>query len=213
LQDVDIITPSTESTSILSDLTMAGTKKPRAMAAWSERRGFASAILERLFDASMQRTDLEPAVALCGLDNALGRRALDQVGFPFIVEAGLGRGHRDFRTIRMHTLPATRSAAEIWKPTPDAEDVTNRAAYKKMLTDGELDRCGVTLLAGKAVGAPFVGAVAATLVLSEVLRLLHGGPLYQLIDLDLHSPEHRTVVEQTHDFASLNPGYVAIASE
>ena len=33
----------------------------------------------------------------------------------------------------------------------------------------------MTLLASKAVGAPFVGSIAATLVLSEVLRMLHGG--------------------------------------
>ena len=48
-----------------------------------------------------------------------------------------------------------------------------------MLKGGELDRCGVTLLAGKAVGAPFVGAATATLAVSEVLRLLHGGPVQQ----------------------------------
>ena len=27
----------------------------------------------------------DPAVALCGLDNAAGRQALDQVGFDFVV--------------------------------------------------------------------------------------------------------------------------------
>jgi hypothetical protein len=54
-----------------------------------------------------------------------------------------------------------------------------------MLKDGTLDQCGVTLLAGKAVGAPFVGAAAATLAIAEVLRLLHGGPLHELVDLDL----------------------------
>jgi hypothetical protein len=140
LQDVDIITPSTESTSILSDVSMAGIKKTRAMAAWGELRGFATAILERPFDASLRRTEDEPAIALCGLDNALGRRALDQVGFPFIVEAGLGRGHRDFRTIRLHTLPGSRTAAEIWKAGSAQEDLTDRAAYRKMLQDGAPDR-------------------------------------------------------------------------
>ena len=74
-----------------------------------------------------------------------------------------------------------------------------------MLARGVLDRCGVTLLAGKAVGAPFVGAVAATLALSEVLRLLNGG-----IDLDLTAPEYRSVVVTQHDFNNLNPGYVPI---
>ncbi len=78
----------------------------------------------------------------------------------------------------------------------------------KMLTDGVLDRCGVTLLAGKAVGAPFVGAVAACLAVAEVLRLLHGGTLHQLIDLDLRSIEYRKTVAQQHDMGTFNPGYV-----
>ena len=194
LQDIDIITPSTESTSILTDATLINIKKTRAMAAWAERRGFSTAIHERLFDASFRRQDDEPAVALCGLDNGVGRQALDQVGFDFVVEAGLGRGHRDFRAIRLHTLPASRPASQIWRGAQADDQVEDRPAYKGMLTSGALDRCGVTLLAGKAVGAPFVGAVAATLAMSEVLRLLHGGAVHELIDLDLKAPEYRSAV-------------------
>jgi hypothetical protein len=151
----------------------------------------------------------EPAVALCRLDNGLGRHSLDQVGFDFIVDAGLGRGHRDVRTMRLHTLPAPRPAAAIWKAADLGENVGERPAYNKMLKDGDLDRCGVTLLAGKAVGAPFVGAIAGCLALSEVLRLLHGGPIHQLIDLDLQSIEHRSAIPHSYDFSRLNPGYVA----
>jgi hypothetical protein len=77
-----------------------------------------------------------------------------------------------------------------------------------MLDDGELDRCGVTLLAGKAVGAPFVGAVAATLAVTELLRFLQGGPIHELIDLDLKSPDYRSAVLTQHDFRTLNLGYV-----
>jgi pheromone shutdown protein TraB len=87
------------------------------------------------------------------------------------------------------------------------ESVETQAAYRRMLSDGELDRCGVTLLAGKAVGAPFVGAVAATLALAEVLRLLHGGPLHGLIDLDLQSVDHRVATRHQVDFSQFNPGY------
>jgi hypothetical protein len=79
-----------------------------------------------------------------------------------------------------------------------------------MLKSGELDRCGVTLLAGKAVGAPFIGAAAATLALSEVLRLLHGGAVHELIDLDLKAPEYRSTVLTQQDFSTLNPGYVLV---
>lgn len=211
LQDVDVITPSTESTSILSDARLVGQKKTRAMAEWAERRGFATSLCERLFDARFTRHADEPAVALCGLDNGLGRRALDQVGFDFVVEAGLGRGHRDFRAIRLHTLPASRSAASIWQSDGDVQpELLHQPAYAGMLTRGDLDRCGVTLLAGKAVGAPFVGAVAASLAIAEILRLLHGGHVYELIDLDLKAPEYRTAVLTNRDFGALNPGFVEI---
>jgi hypothetical protein len=211
LQDIDVITPSTESTSVLSDSTLLGEQKTRAMAAWAKRRGFFSAIQERLFDARMTRRPDEPAIALCGLDNSLGRHALDRVGFDFIVEAGLGRGHRDFRSLRLHTLPASRTAAHIWRAGADEQSVSDRPAYKKMLKSGVLDKCGVTLLAGKAVGAPFVGAVAACLVVSELLRLLHGGTVFELIDLDLKAPEHRLAVPTSRDFSTLNPGYAVAA--
>jgi hypothetical protein len=210
LQDIDRITPSTWSTSILSTLDMAGAMKTRAIATWAENRSFDTRIIERRFDASSVRQDDDPMIALCGIDNALGRQALDRVGFSFVVEAGLGRGHRDFRTMRLHTLPGSRSAAEIWPTAAEGEDVSDRAAYQKMLESGELDRCGVTLLAGKAIGAPFVGAVAACFVIAEVLRLLHGGPLHHLIDLDLQSPDHRTVAPHATNFDALNPGFVAV---
>lgn len=210
LQDNDIVTPSTESTSILTDASLVGQKKTRAMAAWADQRGFRTMIHERLFGDDFQRQPDEPAVALCGLDNALGRRALDKVGFDLVVEAGLGHGYQDFRTMRLHTLPGTRPADAIWKPENREENLEQRPAYKKLLADQELDRCGVTLLAGKAVGAPFVGATAACLALSEILRVLHGGVVHQIIELDLQGVEHRSTVEHPHDFSRFNPGFANV---
>lgn len=207
LQDIDIISPASESTSILTDATLVGQKKTRAMAAWAHRRGFVTCLQERMFAADFTRQAGEPTVALCGLDNAAGRRALDRVGFELIVEAGLGRGHQDFRALRLHALPGRRPAAEIWKQAQTTPRVEERAAYTQLVSEGVLDRCGMTQLAGKAVGAPFVGAVAATLVLAEVLRLLHGGPVHQLIDLDLLSLEERVVSLHPDDFHALNPGF------
>ena len=110
--------------------------------------------------------------------------------------------------MRLHTLPGSRTAAEIWTLASPSDTQVDRPAYRKLLEEDALDRCGVTLLAGKAVGAPFVGAVAACLAVSEVLRLLNGGPLHQLVDLDLQSVEHRVTVGQHRDFARLNPGFV-----
>jgi hypothetical protein len=211
LQDVDRITPSTESTSILSEASLVGQKKTRAMAFWAERRGFSTTIHERLFGADFHRQAEEPAVALCGLDNSLGRRSLDCVGFDLVIEAGLGRGYQDFRTMRLHTLPGPRPADVIWKTSDkEEENVEDRPGYQSLLIDGTLDRCGVTLLAGRGVGAPFVGATAACLALSEILRILHGGAAHQVIDLDLQGVEHRSAVRHPQSFNKLNPGYVNV---
>ncbi|WP_448044391.1 hypothetical protein [Bradyrhizobium liaoningense] len=210
LQDDDIVTPSTESTSILTDAAMIGKKKTRTIAAWAERRGFATTITERLFDKDTRRQQHEPAIALCGLDNAAGRRQLDLSGFEFVAEAGLGRGHADFRSMLIHTLPGEVPAAKLWESVDAADSAIDAAAYRKLLDEGSLDRCGVTLLAGKAVGAPFVGATAATIVIAEVLRLLHGAPVNRLVELNLVNPDHRRTAPQTNDFSGLNPGFVPV---
>lgn len=207
LQDVDVITDSTESTGVLTSTELVGQKKTRAMAAWADARGFETSIYERLFDADFQRQQSEPGVALCGLDTANYRRALDLVDFDMVIEAGLGSGYRDFRTMRLHTLPGPRPAAQIWSRAARTETVEDRPAYRRLLRAGALDQCGMTLLAGKAVGAPFVGAVAATLVLSEILRHLHGGWVHQMIDLDLLALDHRVAVRHQQGFTGLNPGF------
>lgn len=207
LQDVDLITPSTESTSILTNADMVGLKKTRMMAAWAEQRGFQTTLQERLFATDFRRQPTEPPIALCGLDNAVGRRALGGAGFDLVVEAGLGRGHRDFRTMRLHTLPGTKTPDALWPDAPSPERAPQQPGYEKLIADGVVDQCGATLLAGKAVGAPFVGAVAATLAISEVLRLLHGGELHNVIDVDLLDVEHRSVVRHARDWTGFNPGF------
>lgn len=212
LQDVDRVTASTESTSVLTDGSMVRRYKTRVASEWAERRRFNTKVHERLFDAHYRRQPDEPRVALCGLDNADGRRALDKVGFDFVVEAGLGRNHRNFQTMRLHTLPGTRSAEAVWPHTANATRGEAAQAYDDLLKTGRLDQCGVTLLAGKAVGAPFVGAIAACLAVSEVLRLLAGGPINELIDLDLRAVDFRAVVASSQDFSTFNPGYSMAAT-
>jgi hypothetical protein len=209
LQDIDNVTTSTHSTSVLTEPSMVGRKKTRVMADWAEDRGYSVSLMERYFADDFMRQPTEPAIALCGLDNALGRRALDKAGFDMVVEAGLGRGHQDFQKIRMHVLPSLRSAGDIW---PAADYSTGHAmpvAYEKLVKAGTLDQCGATLLAGKAVGAPFVGMVASCLAISEILRLLHGGRRCQLADLDLLSIDHRHIVQSGHnsESAHINPGF------
>lgn len=209
LQDVDIITQSTHSTSILTMPSMVGQFKTRCMAHWAEAKGFTVSLQERYFAADFTRQVHEPSIALCGLDNALGRHALDKVGYDMIIEAGLGRGHDDFRKIRLHVLPGSRSAEDIWPLQPTNEPPVLADVYKKMVQQGNLDQCGATLLAGKAVGAPFVGMVASCLAISEILRLLHGGITSRLIDLDLITTDHMHVAlnDSERNQVGFNPGF------
>ena len=209
LQDIDDVTTSTHSTSILTAPSMVGQKKTRVIADWAQDRGYSVSLMERYFADDFTRQPTEPAIALCGLDNALGRRALDKAGFDLVVEAGLGRGHQDFQKIRMHSLPGLRPADDIWPAVDYSTGHAMPVAYEKLVKAGTLDQCGATLLAGKAVGAPFVGMVASCLAVSEILRLLHGGLRCQLADLDLLSMDHRHIVQRGHNRgpAHVNPGF------
>ncbi len=182
LNDFDRIASSNESTSLLSYKADVNRKKTRVVAEWLEERGFQTSLEERRFGEWIVRAADEPAVALCGVDNALARASLEKSGFGLIVEAGLGGGPQAFRSISVHTFPALRSAEEIWSRQvgQGGESVEDMPAYQALKQQG-FDRCGLAQLASRTVGVPFVGAVAASLVLSELLRRLNGGQAYELI--------------------------------
>ena len=157
LQDCDTLAPSNDSTSLLTNRELIGIHKTRAMADWAEQRGFKTTIVERRFNADFRVDNDEPALALCGVDNALARSALEDVGFAKVIEAGLGGGTSDFLGFRTHVFPGTRRARDVWKQAHANRDIRiDLPAYKKLAAAG-LDRCGLTQLAGRTVGASFVG--------------------------------------------------------
>lgn len=197
LQDFDRIANSNDSTSILSFTRDSGRRKARVVADWLDTRGFETFIEERWFGPWTRRTGSEPGVALCGVDNANARAALEQAGFGLVVEAGLGAGPQAFRSVSMHTFPASRSAADIWSKqiAEAAENVEGRPAYRA-LRDKGMDRCGLTRLASRTVGVPFVGLIAGCMVVSELLRRLHGGSPVELATLSAAALDHVEVIEQ-----------------
>jgi hypothetical protein len=184
LQDFDLIANSNDSTSILSFTHDTARKKVRVVADWLEGRGFNTFLEERRFGPMTRRTDDEPGVALCGVDNANARAALDKAGFGLIVEAGLGAGPQSFRSISMHTFPASRTPEEIWLKQigTAAENVENLPAYQNLKRKG-MGACGLTRLASRTVGVPFVGVIAGCLVISELLRRLHGSAAIELVSV------------------------------
>ncbi len=193
LQDMDFVTESTSSTSILTDFSMTGLKKTRALAANLEERGFQTSLIERPFDGAFQYDPgIDPPVLVCGVDNALARSRMELPGFPFIVESGIGHTVADYQAIRVHTFPSDgKSASELWSES-GAENAPkiDSGAYGRLAKSGS-DICGLTMLANTAVGAPFVGTIAATLMLSQLLKPLCGGISDRVIDLSLTSIRSR----------------------
>ncbi len=70
-----------------------------------------------------------------------------------------------------------------------------------------MDECGLIQLASRSIGVPFVGTVAATLVIAEVLRQLNAGSTNEVIDMTLRDLSLRDVVPSTNSVSHLNPGY------
>ena len=210
LQDHDFLADSNNSTSLLTYPELIGMRKTRAMARWAEQRGFRTAIIERKFKPGFRVHDDEPSLALCGVDNEPARNALEDVGFAKVIEAGLGSGTDDFLGFRMHVFPGGHRAKDLWKPV-GANRVarTDQPAYEKLAASG-LDQCGLTQLAGRTVGAPFVGAMAAAIVIGEALRVVNGAHGYDLIDGHLRDLKQLAAIGAS-DEVSLNPGSTGIS--
>ncbi|MDA4848785.1 hypothetical protein [Hoeflea poritis] len=181
LQDDDRLAESNDSTSLLSFTKHIGHRKTRIIGEWLDARGFNTYLLENRFGPWTTRTDEDPSVALCGVDNALARASLERPGFGLVIEAGLGGGPEAFRSLSLHCFPASRRSADIWSKDIAASqaNVEHLPAYQAMKKSG-VDACGLTQLASRTVGIPFVGLIAGAMVIAELLRRLHGGIALEL---------------------------------
>lgn len=188
LQDIDMVSASTLSTSMVSHPSDLGQKKTRVVARWLEARGYQTAIIERRFDENQRVRPEEPGTALVGVDNAAARRVIESAGFRLAIDAGLGSGFSDFRGLRIRTFPGPSSAARLWA-SDSGPRVPRAPAYERLIREGA-EACGVTLLATRSVGAPFVGCVAAGYVIAERVRRQLCGSAFGFLDLHLREPEH-----------------------
>ena len=221
LQDIDVLEDANDSTSLLTNRTMIGVKKTRAMANWCEQRGFHTDLIERKFAAGFTVHNDEPHLVLCGVDNAEARADLQKVGFKRIIEAGLGKGTEGFLGFQLHTFPASRTAESYWtpkvkpdedrKPNKGLDNIIHQPAYQELQSKGLMDQCGLINLAGRSVGASFVGAITSTLVIGQVLRLVHGEKMNEIIDGDLRSSTIlNTIIPNQIDLETFNPGIIRI---
>jgi len=209
LHDFDTLVAANDSTSPLTNKKIVGRKKTRAMADWCEERGFRTSINERTFAPNFKIDGDEPRIALCGVDNENARAALEDVGFGKIIEAGLGRGTDEYLAFQLHTFPAGKTARQIWGNGTMASSQSpalEKPAYQALAAEG-LDKCGLTLLANRSVGASFVGAFTSSLVVAELLRTIIGERNHEVIDGKLRSLENRNVFLAQNQLSAFNAGF------
>lgn len=219
LEDIDTVDEANLATGLLVTADTAARQKTRVVADALEQLGFRTAIVERLFDDGTRRRlrhPAEPGVLLTGFHDAAARRLLEGRGFDLVVDGGLGAGPRGYLGIRVHRFPSQLRAHAVFAEhlSPVAPDPLAAPAYRAeidrrlALGEGETEiRCGLLEVAGRTVAAAFVGAVAGTIVLAEVLRELHGGSRFALVDVDLASPDHLQAVADSSEAEPINPGY------
>jgi hypothetical protein len=207
LFDFDKVKKENIETSIVFSTDFLRRFKTRACDAWLDRRGFRSRLVERRFDRTFRVQDKEPALALCGFDSNPARRDLPSAEFRRVIETGLGGMANNFDTISFHTLPNPRAPELLW-PDMNEEEIAKLAAHEERMARENRgyvrlggDECGRRQLAGESVAVPFVGTTAASLVVAEAVRLLHEGPAYFDIRLNLGNPAGR--------FARRNGNYAA----
>ena len=194
LQDPDISGPENLDTQILTTHAWVGQKKARASARFAEERGFATAISEQRFSAATHRSEHEPGLLLCGLDNLETRRvaAQTEAGFDLVIDAGLGGSAAEVFDIRIHSFPGARTPEEAWPPQTAMANRPLPASLQSLVDEGRLDRCGALSIAGKSMGVPSTAVVAAAIQVGQACRAIATSEYCDLIDLNLHDSSWAT---------------------
>jgi hypothetical protein len=186
LQDTDIITESTHSTGVLTPRGANGGRKTRHIAEILDSAGFSTRIIESRLDQDHRARGEDRHVALLGVDNLQARRITSGVGWALAIDVGLGTGPIDYASLVIRRFPANVRSNDVpaWQSNSDGEvPIPDQPAFRELA--GRVDGCGLVELAGKAVGASFVGIVAACLAVAEATRELHGGAGHDVLTYDL----------------------------
>jgi hypothetical protein len=194
LQDDDRLRRANRATSLLHRDEHLGLHKTRLVANALEPLGWKTSLIERRYRGGAIREPRDPGVLLTGLDNVEARRRLDETGFPLIYDAGLGAGPDGYLGITVRRLPNARPSNQLWPQAAPALPTEPNAAYAALAAETG-DACGVAQLAGRTVATSFVGTVAACWVVGSLLRELHGGSAFELVDHSLRNPSTVTVVK------------------
>ena len=214
LVDDDFVEGGNDATAMLLRPTDEGSRKTRVVARALEQQGFRTLVVDRRFDEHFLLQTDEPTVALSGFDKPEPRQLLGG-RFTRVIDGGLGVGTKEYLSISIQTFPSTLDPESEFVPHGTSSNDLSSAfevAIERLIAEGVpagTARCGVTVVAGIAVAAAFVGTFAGAMVLADMLRYLHGGQGFCLIRCDLRTPDDVRVAENTAPGPAVNPGFTA----
>ena len=190
LQDDQRIGVENEPTSLLVVEPGEHRRKVRLAAGWLDPAGWETRLIERRHQGDIQLTADDPPLLLCGLDDVRPRRILADLGFDYMIDAGIGHGPGDFEGLQIRTIPKGASSAGLWNAPPPPrvlDDLLGKAAYRAL--EAQAQGCGAYTLADGSVAVPFVGAATGALTITQAIRLSSMKPAGALIQLGLAAPE------------------------
>ena len=177
LTDDDNVSSSSLSTCLLVDAADVGRKKVNAVATRLVELGVkVEQDLARLDVDSGPVTSAQP-LCVVAVDNVALRKSLDKVRGAAVLEAGIGDGVDGFARVQAHAFPGRRRARDIWvgeDPKASRAVEISKPAYQSLLKECG-DECGTTIVAGRSIATPFVGAFAGALL----ARLSSSGELQE----------------------------------
>ena len=190
LQDDQRIGVENEPTSLLVVDEDERRRKVRVAAAWLDPAGWETELIERRHRGDLRLTPQDPPFLLCGLDDVRPRRVLAELGFDYMIDAGIGHGPGDFEGLQIRTIPKGAATESLWNAPPpprSIDDLLGKAAYRAL--QDQAQGCGAYTLADGSVAVPFVGAATGALAIAQAIRLASMKPAGALIQIGLAAPE------------------------
>jgi hypothetical protein len=114
--------------------------------------------------------------------------------------------------MRLYSFPGARRSEEIFPtqgPDPVDEYLLKQPAYVKLHAETQ-DRCGVINVAGRAVGACFVGAFTAAVGIAELGRYYNDDRRFEVVDISLKNVARASAAVVDGWAGPENLGYCAV---
>lgn len=165
LTDYDVVSWSSLSTCLLVRPKDVGCRKVDVVAERLEALGVKVVRDGTRLNLDEKPVQSEQELVLIAVDNVALRRTLDGLEAPRILEAGIGDGADAFTRTQLHGFPGPRKAMDVWAGDDARSNKTvdiSMPAYRT-LAEQSGDECGTTLVAGRSIATPFVGAFVGAL--------------------------------------------------